>query len=130
MNEIKELKRFLNFPISSTKEIFNEFKTIDEHLFMEKNENGKERFLYVEGKRENKVLLVAHADTYFDMFYGYPQKTYKLLEDSNVLNAIDENGEAQLLGSDDRAGIAMLWLLKDSGPDIHCLLPTVRNMDE
>ncbi|MDR2919311.1 MAG: hypothetical protein LBV72_08110 [Tannerella sp.] len=121
MNEINELKRFLNFPISSTQEIFNEFKTINGHIFMEKSKDGKERFLYIEGKRENKVLLVAHADTYFDMFYDYPQKTHKLLEHSNVLKAIDENGEAQLLGADDRAGVAMLWLLKDSG---HSLLIT------
>jgi hypothetical protein len=121
MNEISVLKKFLSFPISSTKEIFDEFKTIDGHIFREKNTGGKERFLYVEGKLKNKALLVAHADTVFDTCWGYHSKKHEVIEDSNFLRAIDENGEPQLLGADDRAGIAMLWLLKDSG---HSLLVT------
>jgi len=119
MHEISVLKKFLDFPINSVGEIFDEFKTIEGHIFREKNTRSKKRFLYVEGKRENKVLLVAHADTYFDK--GYFSEKHAVVEDNGILKAIDENGKPQLLGADDRAGVAMLWLLKDSG---HSLLIT------
>ena len=121
MNELNVLKRFLSFPISSTEEIFEEFKTIKGHVFSEESNKGKKRFLYVEGRSENKVILVAHADTYFDIVYGYSKKTNILLDEGDIWRAVDENGKPQLLGADDRAGLAMLWLLKDSG---HSLLVT------
>ena len=119
MNEISVLKRFLEFPISSTAEIFDEFKTIEGHIFREKNADSKKRFLYVEGKREDKALLIAHADTYFDK--GCFSEKHAIVEENGIFRAVDEYGEPQLLGADDRAGIAMLWLLKDSG---HSLLIT------
>ena len=121
MNEVDVLKKFLSFPLSSTEEIFTQYQTIDGHIFSEYNANGKKRFLYVEGKRENKVLLVAHADTVYDRYYKEDVFVHTVAEKDGRLMAVDENGEPQLLGADDRAGIAMLWLLKDSG---HSLLVT------
>ena len=119
MNEISVLKKFLGFSLSSTAEVFNEFRNIEGHIFREKNQRSKKRFLYVEGARENKALLVAHADTYFDK--GCFSEKHTVVEENGILNAVDENGKPQLLGADDRAGVAMLWLLKDSG---HSLLIT------
>ena len=117
--ETSILKRFLDFPLSSTKEIFDDFRTIEGHIFREKNQRSKKRFLYAEGKREKKALLVAHADTYFDK--GCFSEKHTVIEENGILKAVDENGKPQLLGADDRAGIAMLWLLKDCG---HSLLIT------
>ena len=119
MNEISILKRFLEFPISSTVEIFDEFRTIEGHIFREKNAGSKKRFLYMEGKREDKALLIAHADTYFDN--GCFSGKHTVAEENGIFKAVDENGKPQLLGADYRAGVAMLWLLKDSG---HSLLIT------
>jgi len=121
MHEIETLKNFLSFPISSTVDIFNEFRKLENNIFREADTTGKQRFLYIEGSRENKVLLVAHADTFYDEYYSYPPQHHTLVCDSEVITAKDENGNPQLLGADDRAGIAMLWLLKDSG---HSLLIT------
>ena len=56
MNEITVLKEFLNFPTGSTEEVFAQFKTIEGHVFRESDRVGKERFLYVEGSRKNKVF--------------------------------------------------------------------------
>ena len=121
MHEIKELKRFLSFSTGSTEEVFAEFRTINGHIFREKSEGKKERFLYVEGARENKALLVAHADTVYDFFYKKQDFFHSVVEEDGFFKAVDENGSPQLLGADDRAGLAMLWLLKDSG---HSLLVT------
>ena len=62
---------------------------------------------------------MAHADTFWDREYGYdPGRTHKIkIEDGNI-SAVDEEFG---LGADDRAGCAMLWLLKDLG---HSLLVT------
>jgi len=117
VDEINVLKKFLSFPTGSTYDVFAELKTIDGHVFREENSYAKKRFLYMEGKRENKALLVAHADT----SYGAPSKKHEIIEENGILKAVDENGKPQLLGADDRAGVAMLWLLKDSG---HSLLVT------
>ena len=121
MNEANVLKNFLSFPISSTEEIFAQFQTLDGHIFREKKTNSKERFIYLEGNLKNKVLLIAHADTVYDYFYKEEFFFHTVVEESGILKAIDKNGKPQLLGADDRAGIAMLWLLKDSG---HSLLVT------
>ena len=56
------------------------------------------------GSRKEKVLLVAHADTVWT-------------DDSIFWVVFKENG----IGADDRAGCAILWLLKDTG---HSLLLT------
>ena len=62
---------------------------------------------------------MAHADTYWDHEYGYdPGPTHKIkIEDGNITAVNEQFG----LGADDRAGCAMLWLLKDLG---HSLLVT------
>ena len=121
MDEINVLKQFLDFPIGSTEEIFSQFKTLDGYVFRENKTYRKERFLYIEGKRKNKILLIAHADTVYDSFYKKKTFSQTIVEENNILKALSENGKFQALGADDRVGLAMLWLLKDSG---HSLLVT------
>ena len=115
-NHIEVLRSFLEIPVGSADSVFDRFLEIPGAIY---RGEGLERFLYVRGARPNKVLLVAHADTYWDHEYGYdPGPTHKTkIEDGNIIAVNEEFG----LGADDRAGCAMLWLLKDLG---HSLLVT------
>lgn len=115
-NDIQVLRSFLEIPLGSADEVFDRFLQIPGAIY---RGEGMERFLYVRGSRSNKVLLVAHADTYWDQAYDQdPGSIHKIkIEDGNI-TAIDEEFG---LGADDRAGCAMLWLLKDLG---HSLLVT------
>ena len=68
------------------------------------------------GKRDDRCLLIAHADTYFDEFYqeNVVESDIEYKEGNYV-----SNSDVVGIGADDRAGCAILWLLRDSG---HSLL--------
>ena len=70
-----------------------------------------EGFVYLPGSRENAVLLVAHADT-----VGSETLEVDLADDEKTIR-----NRYGILGADDRAGCAMLWLLRNTG---HGLLVT------
>lgn len=70
-----------------------------------------EGFVYVPPTRKNAVLLVAHADTVAD-------ETVKIELEEDRRTIRNKYG---ILGADDRAGCAMLWLLRHTG---HGLLVT------
>jgi len=118
MTEIEILKHFLEYPIWTSKPIFEKFKTIDTAIFKEQNEKSKQRFLFIEGKCENKVVLIAHADTFFDEFYGYAQQDHFVEIQDNCFVGKTDVGERIALGADDRAGCAILWALRNSGHSI------------
>jgi hypothetical protein len=115
-NHIEVLKRFMEIPLGSADGVFDRFLEIPGAIY---RGEGLKRFLYVRGSRSNKVLLVAHVDTYWYHDYGYyPSPIYEIRIENGEIRAVnDEFG----LGADDRAGCAMLWLLKDLG---HSLLVT------
>ena len=73
-------------------------------------------YIFVPGTRADRCVIVAHADTYFDEVYQ------KSVIESNV-NYKDgfyySESKVSGIGADDRAGCAMLWLLRNSG---HSLL--------
>jgi len=113
--ELQVLEVFLRLPVKSTNEVFEIFSEIPNAVV--RGESPK-KFLYVEGKRENKVLLVAHADTVWTIKKeGELIDSVKIIKKEGVLIR-NTNGP---LGVDDRAGCAILWLLKDLG---HSLLIT------
>lgn len=109
----KTLEKFLKKSINSVDEVYDEFLKLPGAI---KRGNGLKSFVYIKGRRENKVLLVAHGDTYWDVNYNDRGESLKDLEvyfkDGIYFNAF---------GADDRAGCAILWLLKDLG---HSLLIT------
>jgi hypothetical protein len=115
-NHLDVLKSFLEISLGSADGVFDRFLEIPQAIYRGEE---LERFLYVRGARSTKVLLVAHADTYWDHEYGHdPGPTHGIkIEDGNITAVNEEFG----LGADDRAGCAMLWLLKDLG---HSLLVT------
>ena len=114
MNDKEVLMKFLKMPLGRADEIFDEFS----HLAgAEIYGSGLKKFLFIRGSRENRVLMVAHGDTYWDEAYvgscavnGAPGEIYE--EDGVIKN---RNG---CLGADDRAGCAIVWLLKYLGHSI------------
>lgn len=114
-DDIDTLMEFLNFPLESADGILDKFETIPGVI---RRGEGLEQFLFVEVTRPNRVLLVAHADTYWDKSdRDYEENERRIiLQPDGIIR--DENGG---LGADDRAGCAMIWLLKGMG---HSLLIT------
>lgn len=111
MNDTDILEEFLNLPLGSSDEVFNKFAGIPGAI---RRGSGLEQFLFVEGNRVNRVLLVAHADTYWDEHYGENgNESQELFQ----LDGIIRNKNSGL-GADDRAGCAIIWLLKEMGHSI------------
>ena len=108
------LEQFLNYPLSSSEEIFSLFAQLPGAIW-EKGERPLEQFVYIPGTRKDRVLLVAHADTVWHSAYGNPQDAVLLFEDGVFSSGSPSCG----IGADDRCGCAMLWALRDSG---HSLL--------
>lgn len=129
MDDIELLLEFLKYPLGSGDAILKRFAGLPETTHSGKPthcvnpNNSLEQFVYIPGKRDNKVVLVAHADTFWDK--GWNQKhhagtimEHELVVDENIIRS----GTPDFgIGADDRAGCAILWLLKDLG---HSLLIT------
>lgn len=110
-SDIDVLLEFLKMPLGSSSQVFNKFLEIPNAIL---RGSGLEQFLYIRGTRQNKVLFVAHADTYWDKHYGSSQID---LCDLSLCDGIIRNKNGGL-GADDRAGCAIIWLLKDLGHSI------------
>ncbi len=116
--ELSVLFDFIKMPISDSTPIFEKFKSLPRAVFHESGTHPKERFVYVEGTREDKVLLVAHADTVWDTYYikkSYDDTHKPMIRENTIISSSHQHG----IGADDRCGVAMVWLMKDLG---HSLL--------
>ena len=106
------LEKFLSCSLASTQEVFNEFIKLENAQYFPEID-GLDDFVYVPGQRSDRVVLVAHADTVFSK-----DGQHKVVFEDGIYSS----GEYDVgIGADDRAGCAMLYLLKDSG---HSLLIT------
>jgi hypothetical protein len=103
------LWEFLEYPLNSTAEIFQRFAGLPNATW-HKGVNKKEQFVYIKGTRPDRCTLIAHADTVF-MHVGEHQMIY---HDGVISSAISAAG----IGADDRAGCAILWLLRNSGHNL------------
>ena len=108
------LKKFLAIPVSNGTAVFDLFASLPGAV-AGVGRKPLERYVFVPGTRRDAVVLVAHADTVWDQAYGRQVQAEPLLEDGIFRNA----GEHCGIGADDRAGCAMLWVLRNSG---HSLL--------
>lgn len=116
----KILEHFCSFPLHTAEGVLKEFAALPgavAHF-----DGDKFNFVYVPGTREDRVLLVAHADTVWDSFY-YSCDNSNLYKQKPVEQDGVYMGESILcgIGADDRAGCAILYCLKDLG---HSLLIT------
>ncbi|MGE5406699.1 MAG: hypothetical protein ACM3NR_03215 [Methanosarcina sp.] len=109
MNEINVLNEFLNYPLASANPILDRFSELKGSI---RRGEGAEQFVYIGGKRENRVLLVAHADTVWDLNDNTIQSDHDIIYNNGIFSS-DTPGVG--IGADDRAGCAILWLLKDLG---------------
>ena len=112
--EDETLRCFLNMPVSSSEAVFAKFRTLPGAV--EAHGTEKEGYLYVPGTRHDRCVLAAHADTYFDEAYMGELRTNQAVLQSGFYRGTSSNAS---IGADDRAGCAMLWLLRDTG---HSLL--------
>jgi hypothetical protein len=120
-NDVNILMEFLSYPLDSGKEILRRFAGLTKTLAREapvhyvNPDNQLQQFVYIPGTRKNKVLLVAHADTKWDKDYQFALVAgNRFVIDGKLISSAG-------IGSDGRAGCAILWLLKDLG---HSLLVT------
>ena len=113
--EIITLAHFLKIGLDDPEGVMNEFKALPgaQYYPPSYDDNGNS-FIYVPGTRDDRVLLTAHADTVFD----YPGVVSRI--DFDGTRFFSTNPDAGI-GADDRAGCAIVYLLKDSG---HSLLIT------
>lgn len=109
MTEKEILLNFLRYPLDTTEGIFEKFLAIHGARSFG---YGSERSLYIAGSRSNKVILIAHADTYWDSSNPYMGNTELVIDGERIHNP--QGG----LGGDDRAGCALVWILKDLGHSI------------
>lgn len=87
---------------------------------------GQDRFVFVPGTRDDRVLLVAHADTYwpeekpeigcYNSILFSRRRDEKIEVKSKSETSIIKNGMG--IGADDRAGCALIWLLRNLGHSI------------
>jgi hypothetical protein len=109
VNTKEILLDFLNQPLDTADSIFEKFLALP-NAKLYQGKNPGERFLFIKGSRTDAATLVAHADTVFDV-HG----DHIIIEDGDIIRS----GSSDYgIGADDRAGCAMLWLLKDSGHHI------------
>ncbi|MCL2755517.1 MAG: hypothetical protein FWE45_00485 [Firmicutes bacterium] len=74
-NDVAVLKQFLSCDLTSADEVFSIFQQIP-GMKLYQGDFEKDRFLFKQGTREDRVTLVAHADTVFTggrSLYGYGQ---------------------------------------------------------
>ena len=103
------LKDFLSLPINDSAGVFNKFA--GEPGAKMYSSRGQERFLFIEGCRENRITLVAHADT---VWHGRDIQQSIKVADGKIIGRNSDAG----IGADDRAGCALLWLFRQSGHNI------------
>ncbi len=128
-DEEKVLREFLEMPLESTDAVFKKFIDLNMPGTIHEKGNGDfQEFLYVPGTRTDRVVLVAHADTYWDSRgSGNCGLGHQLLNKLSI--DLDQAGHTVYrneqgrqsgcgLGADDRAGCAMLYLLVNTGHSI------------
>lgn len=96
------------FMCATEKQIVRKFRQLPDAQVIQCDDHGDA--IYIPGKRTNSVLLVAHYDT----VWGDGQ--VRVAQDGFILKSTRDNTG---IGADDRAGVAALWLLRNSG---HALL--------
>lgn len=113
--EMETLELFLNKPVSSSRSVMREFAKLDGAVVHYPKKRGG--FVYVPGTREDRVLLVARADTVWGCDYNHYKfpRQKPIFKNGCYVSSTGETG----IGANNRAGCAILYLLRDMG---HSLL--------
>lgn len=109
------LSEFLNTPLDSGDQIFDRFAALP-NAVTSVGSAPLQRYVYIPGTRRDRIVLVAHTDTVWDKAYGKPFSGVPSVE---LKDGVFFSGNPTCgIGADDRAGCAMLWLLRDCGHSI------------
>ncbi len=114
-NYIDIITEFLNTPLDCLDQIFERFAALPGAV-VGTGEKHLQRYVYIPGIRDDRVLLVAHIDTVWDKAYTSSciGENGAIFEDG-VFRSSNQNCG---IGADDRAGCAMLWALRNCGHSI------------
>jgi hypothetical protein len=111
MSDLETLIEFLNHPLGSAEKTLTKFAEIPGAI---RRGQGLEQFVFIKGARANRILMVAHADTVWDRHYiGNKAPAQQLVLHKGIIQ--NKHGG---LGADDRAGCAIIWLLRELGHSI------------
>lgn len=111
----RKQESLVDFMMMKTEEVMAKFLTLPNATRIGE---GDRSAVYVPATKEKSVLLVAHADT----VWNKGNAEIKIGFCDGALESLQENIG---IGADDRAGIAMLWKLRNTG---HALI--IPNMEE
>lgn len=113
MSDKETLLKFLNFDLPDGESVLNEFGKLHGAIHIPRKD-GFDDFVYIPGSRDDRVVLVAHADTVaYDK--DMPKTRVVIESPENILRS----GTPKVgIGADDRAGCAIVYLLKDLGHSI------------
>jgi len=116
--EQQVLEKFLSMSVRSSDKVFDEFAKLEGAKVF--GTEPLKRFVYIPGTRDDRVLLVAHADTVWDKNWQPDlNQDEQALKYSGGQYFNKDRYSYCGIGADDRAGCAILYLLKNSG---HSLL--------
>ena len=110
------LETFLKLPLGGTDEIFALFASLPGAIFCEGKDSTR-RFVYVPGTRKDRILLTAHADTFWDARYGVEQPA-EWVEPKFAFGIYFAATTEYGVAADDRVGCALLWGLRSCGHSI------------
>jgi len=103
------LWEFLNYPLNSSYEILEQFAKLPRAIY-NIGTSDKQAFVYIQGTRTDAATLIAHADTVYNFAGEHKMK---------IINGVIYSTQVGVgIGADDRAGCAILWLLRNYGHNI------------
>ena len=109
------LLEFLNTPLECADAIFHRFAALP-NAVVGTGPEKLQRYIYIPGSRKDRIVLVAHTDTVWDNAYS---KSFSGEQGITFENGIFSSANPTCgIGADDRAGCAMLWVLRDCGHSI------------
>jgi hypothetical protein len=109
MTDQETLLDFLNIPLGDSDAVLKRFAALPG---ADHRGSGDHQFVFIKGTRPNRIVLIAHADTVWSSDCYKTETPDLKITGSIIINA---NGG---LGADDRAGCAIVWLLRDMGHSI------------
>jgi Peptidase family M28 len=107
--DFNSLVDFLDIPIGCSDGVFEKFNSIPNGMTLG---TSPERFFYQSGYRDNKVLLVAHADSFWD---GMECPQHRIVQSGDILYSSSPDVG---IAADNRGGCAIVWLLRELGHSI------------
>ena len=110
MDKIQTLLDFLQIPLGDSNAVLKKFASLPGAI---RRGQGASQFVFIKGTRQDRVLLLAHADTVWDSMDPYIIQKPDLYINKGIVT--NKSGG---LGADDRAGCAIVWALRDMGHSI------------